>query len=479
MKTILKLLFVPILLLTMYSCAKKTTSIPTPVQVTTPEVEKPIVDLNCMTFSNLNVGDRETAETAYVLYKDELKLKNYTAAQILWKKAFYLAPAANGRVKYQYDDGIKIYQSLYKKTDNVNLKESYIDTIMSIYKRRLECVKDTSYVLGRMAYDYYYTFPGTKSNDEIYNLLIQALVKSGQKADYFIINPLTQLLIEQYQQEKIDKATAKKYTFKILEVVKYGNANCKRNCKAWGIVRDYAPLRLEAFEALTDFYDCSYYIDHYYHEYEANPTDCDIISQTISKLRRGKCNTEDEKLKTLYAAKTQHCKVVVAKTGPCRSGYTAYTDGKYKEAINSFESCIASISDNSKKAKYQLLIAKIYYRDLKNFSKAKQYALMAAATRPHWGEPFMLIGRLYASSGPLCGTGTGFESQKVTWPAIDKWKYAKKIDPSTTKDANKLINTYKKYMPSKEDLFLRELKLGAKFKVGCWINEHTIVRSAD
>ena len=90
----------------------------------------------------------------------------------------------------------------------------------------------------------------------------------------------------------------------------------------------------------------------------------------------------------------------------------------------------------------------------------------------------MLIGKLYASSGPLCGPGRGWDSQVVTWPAIDKFSYAKSIDPSVAEEANKLIRDYRRYMPSKEDIFQRRLSKGDVFKVPCWIQEKTIVRPA-
>ena len=131
------------------------------------------------------------------------------------------------------------------------------------------------------------------------------------------------------------------------------------------------------------------------------------------------------------------------------------------------------------KAKYNLLIAKIYYGDLKNFSKSRSKALEAASQKSNWGEPYILIGKLYASSGTLCGPGTGWDSQIVTWPAIDKFEYAKKIDPSVTTEANKWINRYWQYMPKKEDLFFRSLTAGSSFKVRCWINETTTIRTSD
>ena len=90
----------------------------------------------------------------------------------------------------------------------------------------------------------------------------------------------------------------------------------------------------------------------------------------------------------------------------------------------------------------------------------------------------MLIGKLYASSGPLCGPGRGWDSQIVTWPAIDMFARAKQVDPGMTTAANKLIATYSRYMPNVEDIFQRGLKEGQTFQVGCWIQETTTIRAA-
>ena len=98
--------------------------------------------------------------------------------------------------------------------------------------------------------------------------------------------------------------------------------------------------------------------------------------------------------------------------------------------------------------------------------------------RPGWGEPYLLIGTLYASSGPLCGPGRGWDSQVVVWPAIDMWNKAKQVDPSVTREANRLINEYAQYMPTKEDIFQRLLQEGDPYFVPCWIQESTIIRAA-
>ena len=102
----------------------------------------------------------------------------------------------------------------------------------------------------------------------------------------------------------------------------------------------------------------------------------------------------------------------------------------------------------------------------------------AAEIRSNWGEPYMLVGRLYASSGPLCGPGTGWDSQVVVWLALDMWNKAKSIDSSVSAEANRFINQYRQYMPTQEDIFLRPgIKEGDNYYIGCWIQRNTKVRA--
>ena len=112
----------------------------------TPKVSAPIIeekpvepivvkeDTNpCITFDELSASDRDGVETAYVLYKDRIKAEEYTEAKPLWEKAYYGAPAANGSIKYQFEDGIKIYKWLYENESDSAKKQVYADSIMAIY----------------------------------------------------------------------------------------------------------------------------------------------------------------------------------------------------------------------------------------------------------------------------------------------------------------------------------------------------------
>ena len=346
----------------------------------------------------------------------------------------------------------------------------------AIYDEINECYPQGGYVPGRKAFDYYYKYPNRKPRAEIYTLFKISIDTDREKSNDFIINPFTALLIEMHKEGKVPMEEAQRYDSVIRNIIQTGLSDCKgTGCERWNIVNEYAPVILENyFETVKGFYSCDYYMDKYYPEFEANNKDCDIMRTVYSRLKWGMCDETSEKLQLLIKTGNDEC----VEESDLKLAYTALREANYSKAVELFEKAITEEEDTDKQAKYNLVIAKIYNAHLKNFSKSRQYALKAANLKSNWGEPYILIGRLYASSGPLCGPGRGWDSQVVTWPAIDMWAKAKRVDPSVTAEANKWIGRYSQYMPSMEDIFQRNLKVGDRFKVPCWIQETTTIRAA-
>ena len=471
-------------LLFTYACTPKATE--TVTETPKEEVKPVVVEENiksgpdCPTFNSLPSGKKDEALEAHVIYRDFIKQKKYDEAFEYWKTAYTLAPAADGRRHYHYSDGIKIYENYYNTATDPAKKKEYLGDVMRLYDELAACYGDKGYASGRKAFDYYYKYTDAASEDEKYNLFKESMDIDGEKANYFILNPFTALMVNRLIEKKIPMAEGQKYAKQIMDRIKKGLKECKGNeCESWKIIEGYAPARLEQLEGMKGFYDCDYFANKYYAEFEANPTDCDIIVSTIGKLKWGGCTSSDPRLAKAQAAYQTHCKKEPVETKPGRKSCRSYVqDGDYRGAIDCYEELKTESADQTKKAKYALYIAKLYYGELKNFSKARRYAQEAADLRPNWGAPYILIGKLYASSGPLCGPGRGWDSQIVTWPAIDMWNKAKSIDSESATEANKLISRYRKYMPSKEDVFQRSLKDGDSFKVGCWIQRTTTIRSA-
>lgn len=411
------------------------------------------------------------------MYKDQIKLENYKNAFPLWKVAYYTAPAANGSIKYQFEDGLKIYKHFYDNAQTLDEKKMFVDTIVSIYNKRAECFGEPAYIAGRKAFDFYYYYSEVSDQEEIYNLFKEAVDGKGEKTDYFVINPFAKLLSDRILKKEISLEEGRKYAYALMDAMDFGMASGK-NKEAWSIINDYAPSRLENLEGIKGLYDCGYYEKKYMALFNENNTDCETINRAYSRLLWGGCSKESVSVVQLKDAKKANCYTPPPPPGPLRLAYNAYTEGRYDEAVKLFEDFVASTDDLDKKFKYTMLISKIYYGDIKNYPKSRKYASKASELKPESGEPYLLIGKLYASSGPLCGPGRGWDSQIVTWPAIDMFEKARK-DPLVKAEAQQFINTYRQYMPKKEDIHQRTIKAGSSFKVGCWINRTTTVRTSD
>lgn len=469
-----------IIICLIYSCATTTTTVVEEKPEITPEIQVNRDATTCTTLADLAPGVRSSTEDAFTLYRDEIRFKRYTAARKLWKVAYYNAPGSNGSATYHFDDGIKIYDHLFRKETDEARKAVLVDTILSIYDKRLECFPDDGTIKARKAFNSYYSYSDYTDSDETFALFKEVLEMKDLEADYFIINPFSKLLYDRVLDNKIDQNEAQALALKILDIIEHGKANCEDEyCEAWEIIGEYSPPLLSGLEGIRGFYPCDYYMAEYYPQYEANPENCDTVTMVYLKMVWANCDQEDERFKELKMAKDSTCYVPPPPPGPITIARDCLENGDFECAIEEFNKFVAKTDDPEKKAQYLLLISKIYYAHIKNFPAARRYAIEAASHKGNWGEPYMLIGKLYASSGPLCGPGRGWDSQIVTWAAIDKFNYAKRIDPSVATEANKWISRYQKYMPSKEDIFFRQLNAGDRFYIPCWIQERTTIRTSD
>lgn len=460
----------------LYSCTPKAADV-----VSTPQPQAPVVEEEagpCGTFQDSKWGD--DAITAHVLYRDLFRKERYEQAFPYWKKAFSIAPAADGKRNTHFADGITFYQYFYDNTEDSSLQQKYVDTIFMLYDQMEECYGASGYVLGRKAFDLYFKYKDLADEDEVFDLFRKSIDLDKDSAHYFILNPFTDLLVRRYFDEKIGLEETQKYVNMIVSRLEDG-LESGENEEQWAIINDYIPARLSAFEGVKGFFDCAYYLEKYVPQFEASPDDCDVVTSIYRSLIWGGCSdTGNEDFARIKAVYDDHCNVAetVVATSKSREGFQALEAGDFEKAIDLFNQAATETEDVERQAQLYLLIAKIYYGSLKRFPEARQFARKASQVRPNWGEPYILVGKLYASSGPLCGPGTGWDSQVVVWPAIDEWEKAKSVDPAAAAEANKLISQYSQYMPSRGDIFQRTLDVGDTFTVRCWIQQQTRIRPA-
>ncbi|WP_116108203.1 hypothetical protein [Lewinella sp. IMCC34191] len=455
----------------------------TPATPQTPVAQQPADEesddlSDCPKFSD--APNPDDAETNYVIYRNALKSKEMDRAIKVWREVYATSPAADGRRPTVYTDGVEFYNYLIEQ--NPDKREAYGDSILMLYEQARECYPSDGYMAAIQGFDSYYTYAGSTSEEDIYELFKESIEMDGpEKLQYFVINPMSRLVVDQHESGNIDDDEAKEIVTALKARLEKGLADCSgADCEAWNAIEAYAPSSLQYFETVKGFYDCQYYIDEYYPEFEANPEECDAITTAYGRMRWAECAEDLPEYQKVKAAYEANCQVVAANTSggsTIRQAYEALRNNESSEAVRLFEQASEETEDNERKSLTLLTAAKIYYRDLRNFSQARAYARRAAQADPTNGEPYMLIGTLYASSGPLCGPGTGFDSQVVVWPAIDMWQRAKSVDPSVAAKANQLIGRYTQYMPTRADVFQRGIEVGSTYTVGCWIQETTRVRT--
>jgi tetratricopeptide (TPR) repeat protein len=153
-----------------------------------------------------------------------------------------------------------------------------------------------------------------------------------------------------------------------------------------------------------------------------------------------------------------------------------FTNGNFEKAVEYLEKGVGIGSNNEEKADMYYELAYINYVTLKDYQTARLYARKASELRPNWGDPYILVGKMYIDDRKSV-SGDSFEQAAVFWAAVDQFIKAKQLDPEQSQKANDLIYQYSQYFPINEDVFMYTLKDGEDYKVGGWINETTTVRS--
>ncbi len=438
---------------------------------------------------------QDEAENAHTIYRQALKSQDWEIAYENWNTAYSLAPAADGKRDYHFIDGVKLYINKFQNEADAAKKKEYKEKINKLYNEAIEayengdvvptkCVDNPEciqskigYVYGRKGFDMFYTLNESYSkNLEVLDMAIQ---KSGNDVEYTVFEPLSTIVVYQFEKGKIEKEKAVEYFTTMDNIAKY---NLENNSKygqyydqAWKAAQaKFAPIE-------TQIFDCEYFKPKYKALYDADPENYDQLKQLVGLLKKRGCADDDPLLTDLegkwkaYAESTNAARQAEFEANnPAILAKKAYDAGDFEGAVAKYDQAISAETDPSKKAGYMFSKASIQGRKLKKYSNARATALEAAKLRPGYGRPYMLIGDLYATSARNCGDA--WNQRLAILAAVDKYRKAKSVDPGLAEEANKKIGKYNGSLPDKNEGFMKKVKTGDKQKVGCWIGETVTVR---
>lgn len=430
----------------------------------------------CNTFDQAENGSE--AKEAHVIYRNFIKSEKFNEALPYWKKAFEMAPAADGKRSTQYTDGVAIFTHKYKNETDESIKEEYSNKIIELYKSMSECYpKEKAFALGRMTYDLYYNL--NYDRFKIYSFGKEAIEAGGNNTEYIVLIPLADGLVNQFKAGNVDQSEARKVFTQLQDIANYNIENNAQFSDYYKQSKDGMDGILAAIE--SDVFDCQYFKDKYTDQYKSDPDNRELYREIYKKLVQGGCDKEDPLLQEIskkdeaFLAAEKAAKIAeLQESNPAWHANNLYKEGKYSEAVAKYDEAIANETDSEKKASYLFSKASIQFRKLNQYGAARSTAREAANLNSNWGRPYMLIGDMYGSSARSCGDS--WNQRLAILAAVEKYSYAKSIDPEVASEANSRISKYRASYPEKNEGFMRGVKEGESAKVECWIGETVTVR---
>ena len=449
-------------------------------------------------FSNLkfdtNVGkyglDTIKCEENLTIYNEFYKQKSYDSAINAWLYLFINAPK---RTKNIYIHGSNMYKHFIKNEDDSLKREILIDNLLSIYdQRNIFYIGQEGMVLGlKGAALYRYRKSHMPSVQEAYEILKTAFSIDKEKTQASTLNAYFQAGARLTSNKILTKENLIDLFSDVSSIIEYKEAQINQinfdlnntektlskkekkkllnNTKELKTLND---VRANMERVLAPHVTCEKLEALYAPNFETKKEDFNWLQRAAQLLRKNECVSTD----IYFRIAAQQYESNPTPKSAFNMGVRSLRKEDYSQALEYFSQAAEGEGDNIKKADYLFYLAKTHAAMGSN-KKAKTYALQASSNRSGWGSPFMLIGDLYAQSSRKCGQNTGeltqdeFTKRVGYWAAIEKYQYAKKIDPMVLEEANRKIQQYHEQSPDKTSTFQMGVLDQPTYNIDCWYQE--------
>ena len=407
-------------------------------------------------------SDPQTCKMNLSLYKEFVRQKNYVDALEGWRVVFDTCPKATKAI---YLDGAKIYKNAIKKSKDEALKDSYVDTLMLIYERRIENFGQKEKASGYQGFDLY---KYRKSDYEKAYELMKISVAAGKAPSSSVLQSYMQVTYKMYKEGKIDPGVVvENFSQCSKQIGDMINAQKDTNKVAKYKITE---SNIEGLFIKSGAANCDVLSSYYTPKFEADKENVELLKTITRFLAMNKCTESELFMKASEALYP----IEPSAQAAYNIAILSLKAKNYSKAAEYYKKAIEKEEDIELKSKYTFELARVYYMQ-SQYASARTYALKAASLKSRWGEPYILIANLYAASSKDCGAEK-FEQNAVFWAAVDKLNTAKSVDPSVAAEVNKLIASFKKGFPNKEEAFFKGINEGDTYTVKCWINETTKAR---
>ncbi|MGF1534250.1 MAG: hypothetical protein ACFCUI_11145 [Bernardetiaceae bacterium] len=416
------------------------------------------------------------AQEAYARLVDYVKAEQYEQAH---PDAGWLMQHAPRLAMDMYVKAIKVYEEmegLAAKNKDKAAQEGYQDTVLLLYKQRLEygfhSGEDDIYRrAGYKAYPYLVTRKGAE--DTLYQFYGKVIETNQNNTPRAQLTYFVDVSGRMWTRKKISKAEffAAHEKAQTIALANVADAEAKGDTQEATIWKEKCADKLDDILTayLKDELDCQTVKDLFVSKAKENPDDQAAFDKAFAWMIKAGC-VKDEEFLTLLEQKYE-------KDQDCGSGKTLAKLYMAAEDYATAEQWYQKIFDGpcqdqpEEKAKAYLQLAKIK-TIAGEFSTARNYARQAAAAdKSVAADAYTLIGDMYASSFKMCGEevkGDPIKVRAVFLAAYDMYAQAGNSEK---------MNKIKGQFPSTEEVFTQNKKVGESVPVGCWIQTTTTLRT--
>ena len=407
------------------------------------------------------------------MYNEFYKQHDYKSALTPWKKVYRKYPKSTLNL---YIHGANMYDEFLNKSANWDDKNMYIDSLMSVYDRRIKYFNQKGYVRGRQGTD---LLKYKLDNENLDDDQLKSILKKG----YGYLEESIQL--EKNETEVAVLVVFMQATKRLFIMGEFPKDKVAENYQTCSDIADnylkdepdsekYITTKslIDQLFQTSGAADCEALISLYEPRFTEISKNIDELKKMLRILDRREC-TESE----LFAKASEKLyDIEPSAEAAFNMARLFFKRKEFNKAKEYYLNAIGAETDKELLSKYYYELAMFTFVKESDFQKARDYSRKAIENNPNSGRAYILIGDIYAQYSKRYGE-SDFEHQSLYWLAVDYYQKAKQVDPEVFATANEKINIYKRYFPDKETLFFQNFQDGQSYKIGSWINETTKARA--
>lgn len=406
------------------------------------------------------------------LFVPYVKEGSFADALLPWEAAYTECPASNRNI---YIHGVKIVGWQIDNEKDAVKKQELIDKLMQVYDDYMEYFGHredfpTPKIKEKKALEYIAKMGGKADQQLVYTWLNEAMAelkdKTNPQAIYYyfqaahVLYQKGDMSKDQFIQEYLDAA-------KLMEDMLLVSSESMQ-----AYIKQVQPTVVQTFTN-SGAADCATLQEVFAPKVEENKDDLEYLKETLALFRKLRCQEEEA-----YFAASNYAHLIEP-TAESAAGMAKQSLKKdnHADAITYFLQAAELSTDSIDQAEFLFNVAALYTQD-NSYVNARKYALQSTRLNPTKGAPYVLIARLYASSGRSIFPDDAILAQTVFYAAVDKLQQALNTGDETVKEeVYSLMGNYKGNYPQKGDIFMHsDIEEGKKFTIGGWVGETVTIR---